>query len=286
MDVKGTFRRRRMRAGIGTCLAIAALASLVLAALASGLGGQHDATQKITVTITKGVTTVTGAEALVAGPTKITAKNTGTTPSNFALGQLRPGKTLADLMAEAQKTAGVPEESLVLITSYFSLPPGQTFVTTVNLPAGNYAATQPPDGKGFGPLAPFTVAPGAAAGTPPATTGKLLLYDYGIKAPATIRGKGTLAIDNVGQNYHFLIGIRLKRGVNPNKVVADVLAGKQGPPPGQFINIIGLVGAGTVNYLETNLKPGNYVIVCFNADRHSAGTNHSRYGMVRKLKVK
>ena len=38
--------------------------------------------------------------------------------------------------------------------------------------------------------------------------------------------------------------------------------------------------------MKTSLPPGTYVIACFNSDRHSAGHNHSQYGMVRKLIVK
>ena len=54
-----------------------------------------------------------------------------------------------------------------------------------------------------------------------------------------------------------------------------------------YSNAVGATGFnGTTNYVNVNLKKGTYVIACFNADRHSAGHNHSQYGMVRKLVVK
>ena len=287
MDAHGSARRRRIRRGIGACLAAAAIASLALTALASGLGSRQEATQSIAVTLSKGATTVTGADTLVAGLTKITARNTGSAPTNFALARLRPGKTLADLQAETKRSSNVPEGTTATLTTYFGLAPGQTFTTTLSLPPGDYVTTQPPNGKGLGPAIQFSVANGAAGGSPPATTGTVLLYDYGIDAPKSIRGRGTLAVNDIGLNYHFLIGIRLNRGVDADQVVADIKAGKDsGPPPGQFVTIIGVVNPGSVNYVRTNLKPGSYVIACFNSDRHSAGHNHSQYGMVRKLTVK
>ncbi len=42
---------------------------------------------------------------------------------------------------------------------------------------------------------------------------------------------------------------------------------------------------GSINYVNTHLRPGRYVIACFNSDRHSAGHDHSQFGMVRKLTV-
>lgn len=287
MDAHGSARRRRLRSGVAACLVAAAIAGLALTALASGLGSQHEATQAVVVTLAKGNTTIAGADTLVAGLTKITARNTGPKPVNFALARLRPGKTLADLQAETKRSANVPEGTTATLTTYFGLAPGQTFTTTLSLPPGDYVTTQPPDGKGLGPAVQFSVANGAAGGSPPATTGTVLLYDYGISAPASIPGRGTLAIKDIGSNYHFLIGIRLNRGVSADKVVADIKAGKDnGPPPGQFVTIIGVVNPGTVNYVKTNLTPGSYVIACFNSDRHSAGHNHSRYGMVRELTVR
>lgn len=287
MDAHGSRRRRAMRRGIGACLAVAVVASLALTALASGLGSQHEATQNIVVTLAKGKTTVTGADALVAGLTKVTARNTGPTPANFALARLRPGKTLADLQAATSRSSSVPEGTTATLTTYFGLAPGQTFTTTLSLPPGDYVTTQPPDGKGLGPAVQFSVANGAAGGSPPATTGTVLLYDYGIQAPASIRGRGTLEVNDIGANYHFLVGIRLNRGVDADQVVADIKAGRDnGPPPGQAVTIIGVVNPGSVNYVKTNLKPGSYVIACFNSDRHSAGHNHSQFGMVRKLTVK
>lgn len=287
MNVQGSGKRRRLRSGIGACIAVAMAASLGLAA-AGGLGSEHAATQSIVITLSKGTTTVSGADTLVAGLTKVTARNTGSAPASFALARLRPGKTFADLQAELNRSSNVPEGTTATLTTFFGVAPGQSFVTTLDLPPGDYVTTQPPNGKGLGPAVQFSIANGAVGGSPPATTGTVQLYDYGISAPKSISGRGTLAISNIGQNYHFLEALRLNPGVSADKVIADIRAGKRGsgPPPFQDFSIIGVVSPGTVNYVKTDLKPGTYVIACFNSDRHSAGHNHSQFGMERKLIVK
>ena len=284
---QGSGKRRGRRYGIGACLAVALLASLGLVA-ASGFGSEQAATQTITVTLSKGKTTVSGTDTLVSGLTRITARNTGSAPASFALARIKPGKTFADLQAALNRSSDVPEGTTATLTTYFGVAPGKTFVTTLNLPPGDYVTTQPPQGKGLGPAVQFSIANGSAGGSPPATTGTVLLYDYGISAPKSIAGRGTLAVNNIGANYHFLEALRLNPGVDANAVIAALRSGKQtkGPPPWQSSAIIGVVNPGSINYVNTNLRPGTYVIVCFNSDRHSAGHNHSQYGMETKLIVK
>ena len=287
MDVHDSARQRRRRNGIGAGIVLAMLASLALV-VTSGFGSEQAATQNITVTLSKGTTTVSATDTLVSGLTRITARNTGKAPVDFALTRIKPGKTFADLTAELNRSSEVPEGTTATLTTFFGLAPGRTFVTTINLPPGDYVTTQPPAGKGLGPAAQFSIANGSAGGSPPATTGTVQLYDYGITAPASIKGRGTLKINNIGSNYHFLVGIRLNPGVDADKVISDLRtgAGGNGPPPGEFVSIIGVVNPGSINYVNTRLKPGRYVIACFYADRHSAGHDHSGYGMERKLTVR
>jgi hypothetical protein len=288
MHDDGSRRRRgRLRAGIALCLVVAVAASLGLTALATGLGGSHDAAQNLDITLAKGSTTVSSAAPLASGLTKISAKNTGPAPSNVLVARIRPGKTFDELTAAVNRSAAIPEEFIATITSFFGLAPGQTFTTTLSLPPGDYIATQPPQGKGTGPVTQFSVSSAAAGGSPPATVGKIQLFDYGIRGATSIKGKGTLAIENIGQNFHFLESIRLNDPSQASEVIQGIKSGHlAGPPPGQPVSIVGIVQPDTTNYVNINLKKGTYVIACFNSDRHSAGHNHSQYGMVRKLVVK
>jgi hypothetical protein len=141
------------------------------------------------------------------------------------------------------------------------------------------AANTPP--RGLGPADEFTVAPGEAGGTAPRGP-RVLMYDYGFRAPATIPRRGTLVIENAGLNFHLVLGIRLNPGLDPAEVREQLMAGA----PGEFVSILGVVGPGTTNYVQTDLKPGTYLLVCFFADRHSAGHEHSEFGMVRKVVVR
>ena len=288
MSDDGSKRRRGgLRAGIALCLVVATAASLALTALATGLGGGHEAAQTLDITLAKGSTTVSTPTGLASGLTKIQAKNTGSVPTNVLVGRIRPGKTFDELVAVVNRSAAIPEDYLATITSFFGLAPGQTFTTTLSLPPGDYIATQPPQGKGTGPVTRFSVSSAAAGGSPPTTVGKIQLFDYGIRGSTSIKGKGTLAIENIGLNYHFIQGIRLNDPSQASAVVQGIESGHlAGPPPGQPVSIIGIVQPNTTNYVNVNLKKGTYVIACFNADRHSAGHNHSQYGMVRKLVVK
>ena len=288
MHDDGSSRRRGgLRAGVAVCLVVAVAASLGLTALATGLGRGQEAAQSLDITLAKGSTTVSAATGLASGLTKIQAKNTGSAPSNVLVARIRPGKTFDEAAAVASRNAGIPEEFLATITSFFGLAPGQTFTTTLALPPGDYIASQPPQGKGTGPVTQFSVSSAAAGGSPPATVGKIQLFDYGIRGATSITGKGTLAIENIGLNFHFIESIRLNDPSQASEVVQGLKSGQlAGPPPGQPVSIIGIVQPDTTNYVNINLKKGTYVIACFNADRHSAGHNHAEYGMVRKLVVK
>lgn len=278
-------RRRGRRGAIAACLAVALAASLALTALATGLGQQNEAAQTLGVSLAKDSTTVGVTTPLASGLTKITATNTGPRPTNFLVARITPGATLEQLVAAVNRSPAIPESLIDNITSFFGLAPGATFTTTVSLPPGEYVTTQPPDGKGTGPLTTFTVGSTAAGGTPPATVGRVQLYDYGIRAPRAIRGKGTLRLDNIGLNYHFLVALKVASPKAARKAVAGILSGRQ-PRTGPPTSIIGIVGPGTTNYVGISLKRGEYVIACFNADRHSAGHDHARFGMVRALRVK
>ena len=147
MDAQRSGNPDRRRLGVGALIVAALLASLGLV-VASGLGSEHAATQQLTVTLAKGKTTVGDTSTLVSGLTRVTARNTGSKPANFALVRIKPGKTFADLQAALNRSPDVPEGTTATLTSYFGVAPGQTFVTTLDLPPGDYVVTQPPDGKG------------------------------------------------------------------------------------------------------------------------------------------
>jgi hypothetical protein len=226
-------------------------------------------------------------ETVHVGPTDVTLRNTGDEGVNMGLVRLRPGVTLDELRGFTSKSAAVPDALVSIETSQF-VEPGTTFQTSVKLAPATYVALgNIPDGKGLGPAVDFE-AVGPPSGAPaPKADARIRLYDYGIIGPARIRGSGTLEIANIGSNNHFLAGIRLNPGVSAAKVARDLVSGAedQGPPPGTFVNVIGLVSPGSDNAIRIHLPPGRYVVACFFADRHSAGRSHNTFGMVKRLTV-
>lgn len=275
------------RRGFGACLALSAASGLGMVALAGGVSSAAEARQAITITARQGATSVSGAEALSSGLTRVTFRNASRKDAFVALARLRPGVSVETLRARLNRSAALPDRLIAIPASAFT-GPGESSVTTVSLPPGEYVATQPPDGKGLGPATTFTVGGGAAGGTPPRATSSITMYDFGFRVPRAIDGDGTVAVRNIGASPHFIIGIRLNRAADAGRVVRALRSGQelQGPPPGRFVSILGIVTPGTTNYVRPQLQPGRYVIACFYSDRHSAGHEHTDFGMVRAVTVR
>jgi hypothetical protein len=141
---------------------------------------------------------------------------------------------------------------------------------------GEYAAfSQGNNQSGLGTVARFSVAGGAAGGSLPRSDSSILMYDYGFKVPGKIDGNGVLRIDNIGENQHFIVGIRLNPGVSPRAARRALVTGQdmQGPPPGELVSVVGLVSPGSSNLMQASLKPGVYVIACFYADAPRPATS-------------
>ena len=73
----------------------------------------------------------------------------------------------------------------------------------------------------------------------------------------------------------------------PGKTAAEALQWaktREGPPPFEPAGGILALSPGAVNFMTTDLVPGNYVLVCFVPDAHD-GKPHSQHGMIRQLTV-
>lgn len=278
---------RAVRPTVVACLGAAAASCAALVALAAGQGAGQGPDQSVTITARPGVATASGAEGLVAGPARVTFRAAGRGQINGVLARLRPGATLEQVDAYVRRSDAVPVDLVSLVTGGF-VGPGQPFRTALNLVPGEYVAiSEGQNQRGLGTVARFSVGAGAAAGALPRADSRIQMFDYGFKVPTKIDGDGVLQIDNIGRNEHFIVGIRLNPGVSPRAVRRALVAGQEpeGPPPGEFVSIIGLVSPGTSNRIQASLRPGVYVIACFFADRASAGHEHSEFGMVRQVTV-
>jgi hypothetical protein len=272
----------------GACLAAALASCLALVALASAQGGSGGPRQATTVTARGGAATVTGAETLRPGPVRVTLQAGGRGEADVLLARLRPGVEIADVLRYLRRVDSVPVD-LVSIETAAGVGPGRPFRTSVDLPPGSYvAAALGRRTRGLGDYATFEVGGEPAGGSLPRADASIQMFDYGFRVPRRIDGDGTLRIENIGRNEHFIIGIRLNPGANPRAVARQLVAGAdfQGPPPGEFISFISVVSPKTTNVIEADLEPGIYVLACFYADRASAGHEHSEFGMVRQVTVR
>ncbi len=274
---------------IGALLAAAAALAAMVMLLGPARADAQTTGREALVVLTTGPNDVAVSPdaTLPAGATDVTLRNTGRAPAFMLLARLKTGVTLEQVRQATSRSAAIPENLIVVVTSEF-VNPGGKFQTTVNLPAGSYLALgNAPDGKGLGPLAEVTVGPEASGAAPARVNARLNMFDYGFRGPARISGRSTLEIKNSGQNFHFVAGVRLNPGVSADRVLR--LFTGQGPPPqgepGQFLSLIGVVSPDTTNAVKLRLPPGRYVIACFYSDRHSGGREHAQYGMARKLTV-
>jgi hypothetical protein len=91
---------------------------------------------------------------------------------------------------------------------------------------------------------------------------------------------GALRTESIGRNEHFIAGIRLNPGVNPAVVRRQLIAGAdfRGPPPGELVQLIGVVSPKTTDVVQADLRPGVHLLACSYADRASAGHEHGEFG--------
>jgi hypothetical protein len=276
--------RRRV---LGACGALG-LAGALVGGAAIAQGGTAGAQQAITVTAAPGATTVGGPNAanLGQGYVRVTlaAPRGG---GSVGIGQLAPGVTPEQVIAADRARPNSSPDGVTIITNQF-ISPGATLNTTVQLAAGNYVAFGEV-GRGNNPplvLTPFSVGTTAAPGSAPVARARVQMYDHGFRVRGRIRGTGTLRIDNIGNNLHFIVGFRTANARQQRRTAAIFRGDARGRPAGQFASVIGFISPGVTNYVETKLRPGRYVLACFFSDAASGGREHNEFGMVTTTTVR
>ena len=231
---------------------------------------------------------MTGGEGLRPEPARVTLRTAGRQDHNVILARLRPGVDVADVQRYTRRVDAVPVDLVSVETSGF-LSPGASFRTSVNLVPGRYLAVgEGQRTRGLGRYTVVDVGGDPAGGSLPRADASIQMFDYGVRIPRRSDGEGVLRVENIGRNEHFIVGVRLNAGVNPAVVRRQLIEGTMppGPPPGEFVSIIGVVSPKTTNLIQLDLRPGVYIAACFYADRASAGHDHSEFGMVRQMTVR
>ncbi len=180
--------------------------------------------------------------------------------------------------------------------------PGKSASAMVKLDPGDYAVACfiPANADGMphaahGMIAPVKVVKTAASyETAPTAASTITLTEFKFGVPAGFTGKGLVDISNEGKQVHELVIVKL----NPGKTLDDAKGffltppgtpPPAGPPPFTWIPDLGGItglGAGQHAWLNMNLTPGNYVMLCFFPDTSDkAQLPHALKGMITEFKI-
>jgi len=224
-----------------------------------------------------------------AGLTAIHLVNKGPSLHHIQLMKLADGKTLDDFLA-ALKGDHAP----TWVTPAGGPAPPEVGGTSVSIEAlepGNYALIcfipaadgMPHVVKGMSRALKVVGPSRAAAAEPQADiVVGLVDYDFQLSKPLTA-GKHTIRVDNGGQQPHEVAIVRL----NPGKVPTDFVAWGMkpvGPPPGTIHGGLSGIMPGTHSFIEVDLPPGEYGLICFLPDAKD-GKPHFEHGMVKQTTV-
>ncbi len=224
-------------------------------------------------------------QTVPAGLTKITFTNEGQEAHMMAVAGIKPGKTLADVLAAVKTEAREDDEASTDFAAGVQgapgmIPPGATQSTYTTLKAGSYAllcfvpvqaasATKGQPHVNAGMVAGLTVSALTSTDVAPETDGEITLNDKTFTFPAGFTGKGTYKVTNSGKEGHALyIAKTTKAGL----AAVDAKIGKffgSDPSIKAETDVYPFLGGGIdvlapggVGYIEFDLAPGTYTVTC------------------------
>ncbi len=233
---------------------------------------------------------------LTAGRYAVSVVNNGTTPSHSSLGRLPDGATKDDVLAfMTSESDDLPD--WFLNAGYVGLPdwptPGQTITGVVDLPAGDYFMFDP-----FSTRSAFTtVGAGTISDLEPDSTAtveltemRFILPDSGLPG-----GPSTLKLSNIGASAHEFQLLAVPDGTTTDQILALFsLPENATPPPDdplanaliayQPVAAASIIGAGITAWLDTNLEPGTYAVLCMLP--FPTGVPHAMEGMLDVVTVR
>lgn len=171
--------------------------------------------------------------------------------------------------------------------------PGKPYVTTIDTIASRrYAIVAFQDimvddahGDTYG-TGDWAASVNPGGGEPPATTASIELTDTSIEASG-LTSTGPVKVVNAGRRMHELAAYPLAKGVKPAQALKLARQGavRKVKTAGAPVQIMGLVDDKTTQYLEPNLKPGTYLLVCGEGQRRKAAESHAALGQATIVTV-
>ena len=268
-----------------TPAAVASVTAALALAGAVGVVAQEPAPD-VLVKVTPKAITVTGAEALKSGPTRLVLSSSGRAQRGVILVKLKEGVTREEA---AERAAGLRspaqgERRLGRFEASALLARGQGYATTVELGEGEYVLldiTKRPVVR-----AGFTV--GAEPGTAamPTTTASLIARDYRFRIPKSLPRNGPFLVENRGRKMHHFLAFPIRRGIRAKRVVRSLMRddepkGLVGAPSA----VAEIVSGGTANAVEGRFRKGRILFACFLQDGPRKPP-HAALGMYKAVNVR
>lgn len=233
----------------------------------------------------------TAPDTVPAGLTTIRMHADGKALHHAQLVRFDAGHTFDDYLAALRAGEGPPPAWAHSVGGVNGADPGSSQETSVPLEPGEYALICfIPNEQGMphamlGMMKRIVVTGEAAPIARPTVDATITMSGtgYAISGPITA-GRRALLVENSDSMHHEAILVKLADGATAQSVVDWVLAGAQGPPPGNGRG--GTVGLerGAWNVVHADLEPGNYALFDFipnPADRRP----NAVHGMMAEFKV-
>jgi hypothetical protein len=273
-------------------LALASLGGLTLLAACGDDDAASDDVTEVAVELSE--FTISMPSTITGGPTRWTAKNTGTQEHHVTIGRLKDGNPADDVFAALAQPEGAEAAAMALVDLYGtpqSVAPGAEVTTLVDLPEGDYLALcfipDPADGTPHfvkGMSTTFAVE-GTNEGTALPADNTIRLTEFAFEVPDDLDWSKPVRVENVGQQPHEVAIYAIAEG----KTYADVQAfmasqAPSGPPPFSPAGGVTTMSAGSQAGMELDLDPGSYVLLCFITDPAS-GAPHFVQGMMQEIVI-
>lgn len=225
-----------------------------------------------------------------SGWTRITLVNHGPSLHHAQLIRFSEGKTLADLEEYMKSGAMATPSWMEEVGGPNPPPPGGTAVTTEMLEPGNYAVicvVDVPDHVPHimkGMAKPFVVTPALSSTVEPTADVTMTLADYSFTSSTPLTaGQHVVRVENAATQPHELVIVRLADGKTPDDLMAWG-ATYEGDLPGATMGGLAAIKPGGSAYVNLDLTPGNYVLLCFVPDKGD-GKPHVMHGMMHPFTI-
>lgn len=233
----------------------------------------------------------TAPDTFPAGLTTLRMHADGKALHHVQLVRFDAGHTFDEYLAALRAGEGPPPAWAHSVGGVNGADPGSAQETSVPLEPGEYALICfIPNEQGvphamLGMMKRIVVTGEAAAIGRPSVDATVTMSGsgYAISGPIAA-GRRTLLIENSDSMHHEAILVKLAEGATAQSVVDWVLAGAQGPPPGNGRGGTSGLERGAWNVIHADLEPGTYGVFDFIPSGPDRRPNATK-GMVAEFKV-